>query len=129
MIEDFLSCSKFVVIGASKDRTKFGNKILRNYIAHERAVTPIHPKEKEIEGIKVKQLTDIAAEESDLTSIGVSVVTPPKVSKKVVEEGWNLGFRKFWLQPGAEGPEVLEFVKEKQLSVIHSGPCVLVELN
>ena len=39
------------VIGASSDRTKFGNKAVRAYLKHGWTVYPIHPKEKTIEGV------------------------------------------------------------------------------
>jgi hypothetical protein len=39
----FLSQSHFAVVGASKDQTKFGTKLLKWYQARELDVTPVHP--------------------------------------------------------------------------------------
>ena len=39
------------ILGASKDRAKFGNKSLRAHVAAGYEVFPIHPKETEIEGL------------------------------------------------------------------------------
>lgn len=39
------------VIGASRDREKFGNKAVRAYSAHGHRVFPINLHEKEIEGL------------------------------------------------------------------------------
>ena len=38
------------ILGASKDRAKFGNKSLRAHAAAGYQVFPIHPQESEIEG-------------------------------------------------------------------------------
>jgi len=39
----FLSQPQFAVVGASKDQTKWGTKILKWYIDRNKQVTPIHP--------------------------------------------------------------------------------------
>lgn len=130
MIERFLSSKTFAVVGASVDRSKFGNKVLRKYVEKGKKVFPVHPKQTEIEGIEVKQLSTIAEENKDnLHTVGVSIVTPPNVSLKVLKEAKDLGFSNLWLQPGAESKEVLDFATEQGLEVIAGGPCVLVELS
>lgn len=75
MIEKFLSCSTFIVVGASKDRNKFGNKVLRHYMKNNKIVVPVHPKEKTIEGISVQQLSEIALKTEDFTTVGISIIT------------------------------------------------------
>ena len=49
-IDEFLKGKVFGVIGASRDRAKYGNKILRCYLQHGLTAYPINPKETEIEG-------------------------------------------------------------------------------
>jgi uncharacterized protein len=39
----FISSPKFAVFGASIDRSKYGNKVLRFYQQHKLEVTPINP--------------------------------------------------------------------------------------
>ena len=39
-----------VLVGASKDPSKYGNKILKNLTSKGIPVVPINPREKEIEG-------------------------------------------------------------------------------
>lgn len=41
------------IIGASSDRSKFGNKAVRAYAAAGHKVFPVSLKEKEIEGMRV----------------------------------------------------------------------------
>lgn len=59
-IAKFLSASRFAVVGASSNRAKFGNKVLRAYLAHDKVVYAVNPTEEEIEGIVcVKSLTEV----------------------------------------------------------------------
>jgi hypothetical protein len=64
-------------------------------------VTPIHPKEAEIEGLAsqpdVARFLDAAGTSAD--KIAISVVTPPKISLTVVQTGLqDQGISTFWLQ-------------------------------
>ena len=105
LVADFLTAPAFAVVGASKNRTKFGNKILRCYLQHGKATTPVSPKEPEVENVAaIKALTELAG---DVSSVGVSVITPPPVTLQVLDELSELGITKVWLQPGAENDEVV----------------------
>ncbi len=42
-IEAFLEGSAFAVVGASADRSKYGNKRLRCYLQHGRQAVPVNP--------------------------------------------------------------------------------------
>ena len=39
-IADFLASSRFAVVGASADQSKFGYKVLKNYINHDKVRDP-----------------------------------------------------------------------------------------
>ncbi|CAM9752603.1 unnamed protein product [Ectocarpus sp. 12 AP-2014] len=126
LVRNFLAADRFAVVGASTNRSKFGNKVLRCYLWREKAVVPVNPREEEIEGKKcVKSLSDLP----DPQDVSVSVVTPPAVTLGVVEEAGRLGVKKLWLQPGSENDEILSKAEELGLQIIHGEPCVLVELG
>lgn len=58
-------------------------------------VTPVSIKENEIEGLKaVRSLSDL----KDPKTTAVSVVSPPSVSEKLVEEAVALGIPSLWFQ-------------------------------
>jgi len=80
------------VVGASKDRAKYGNKVLRSLVDHGLEAFPVHPKEKEVEGIDVIQLEDVP----DPKSCGISIVTPPVVTLATIQKASGLGFENFW---------------------------------
>jgi predicted CoA-binding protein len=124
-IRDFLSAGPFAVAGASRDRSKFGNRVLRHYLAHGFEAFPVNPRETEVEG---------RACYPDLDSLpvavrGLSIITPPPVTERVVEEAIGAGISRIWMQPGAESARAVERAEELGLSVIAWGPCVLVELR
>ncbi len=124
-LSEFFTSSAFGVVGASSSREKYGNKVLRCYQQHGKKVTPVHPKEKAIEGLAcVATVADLPAEVKS-----ISVITPPPVTEKVVEAAIAKGIRSVWMQPGAESPAAVAAAKKAGLNVIADGTCVLVVLG
>jgi predicted CoA-binding protein len=60
---------------------------------------------------------------------GLSLITQPHVSAKVVSEALAVGIRHFWFQPGAEHPGAIAEARAAQSRVISGGPCLLVVLR
>eukprot|EP01039_Chlorochromonas_danica_P010223 gene10223-11315_t len=125
----------FVVVGASNEKAKFGNKVLRAYQLKGYPVTPINKKVPTIEGLSCEaSLTAYAEKHRDkVCQIGVSVVTPPAVTQGVVEEGLSLGYKHFFFQPGTLNEQVSAFLqaakKDGKVETVIDDSCVLVELN
>ncbi|KAF8160707.1 CoA-binding protein [Crassisporium funariophilum] len=122
----FLASPYFAVIGASKDQNKYGTKVLNWYKARSFNVTPVHPKEKELEGLQT--LSSLGGLPSPKET-SISIITPPKVTLGILEQAKGLSIPALWLQPGAEDEAVVEYIKANGLSdrVIYGGPCILVE--
>lgn len=124
-IARFLAARAFAVAGASSDRAKFGNRVLRHYHAHGRDVVAIHPRETAIEGIPAySELARVPT-----TPEAVSIVTPPAITARIVDDALALGIALLWMQPGAESPDAIRRALDRGAEVIHGGPCVLVELR
>ncbi|MEW6488189.1 MAG: CoA-binding protein [Thermodesulfobacteriota bacterium] len=124
-IQQFLAAPAFAVAGASADRSKFGNKVLRCYLQKGRRVFPVHPKESAIEGLPcVARVADLPDEVQ-----GLSVVTPPAVTEQVVEDAIARGIGNVWMQPGAESPAAVARCEAAGINVIADGSCVLVVLG
>lgn len=124
-IADFLAGDSFAVVGASRDRSKYGNKVLRCYQQNGREAHPVHPREEEIEGAKCYASLAELLEGAH----GASIITPPHITESVVEDAAAAGIRHLWMQPGAESPEAIGRAEELGLSVIAGGPCLLVVLG
>jgi predicted CoA-binding protein len=121
-IDAFLAGPSFAVVGASADRSKYGNKVLRSYLQAGRRVYPVNPKLNEIEG--ERSYPDLASLPERVH--GVSIVTPPAVTETIVEQAAAAGIRHLWMQPGAESEAAIARANELGIELIHSGPCVLV---
>jgi uncharacterized protein len=121
-IDAFFESGPWAVVGASTDRAKYGNKVLRSYQQVDRTVYPVNPKAEEVEGLKAYP---------DLKSLpepvhGVSIITPPKVTERIVEEAAAAGIKHLWMQPGAESEAAVSKAEALGLSVIAGDACVLV---
>ncbi|MHC4127525.1 MAG: CoA-binding protein [Planctomycetota bacterium] len=124
-IDSFLAGAPHAVVGASTDRTKYGNRVLRAYLQAGRPVHPVNPKAAEVEGLKAFP---------DLRSLpeavhGISVITPPAVTEKVVEVAAELGIRHVWMQPGAESDTAVARAEQAGINVIADGSCALIVLG
>ncbi len=99
------------VIGASRDRSKFGNKAVRAFLANDYEVYPVNPREAEIEGYTC--FPEIAA-----VSVGldiVSVYLPPPVLLELLPEIERKGCGQLWLNPGTADAEVIAAVERMGL--------------
>lgn len=124
-ITAFLEAGPFAVVGASIDRSKYGNKVLRCYQQHGRVVYPINARAAEVEGLKA--YPSLAALPVPVKAI--SVITPPAITEQVVREAAAAGVTHIWMQPGAESDEAIRSAEAAGLSVIAGGPCLLVVLG
>jgi predicted CoA-binding protein len=125
IIEDFLSEGPWAVVGASTNREKYGNKVLRAYGQSAREAWPINPRATEIEGLAC--YPDLAS----LPAVprGISVITPPKITEQVVAEAGRIGVKIVWMQPGAESERAMEIARENGVEVIGDGSCLLVAVG
>ncbi len=124
-IRAFLACSRVAVVGASNHPMKFGGKVLAACLRHGRVAFPVNPRERQVLGIRcVATLRDLPEAVE-----AVSIVTPPAVTERIVEDAAAAGARRVWMQPGAESPRAVARAKELGLDVIAGGPCLIVELD
>jgi predicted CoA-binding protein len=124
-IESFLAGTRFAVVGASRNRAKYGNKVLRAYQQNNLEVFPINPSADEVEGLRAYP---------DLSSLpgsvdGVSIVTPPEITRQAIEQAVQLGVKNIWLQPGAESQAAINHAERADVNLLAGGPCVLVALG
>lgn len=88
-VEVFLSASSFAVAGASRDRSKYGNKLFRVIVASGHTVYPLYPTAIEVEGHPA------FATISDLPVVpeSLSIVTPPHVTRQVIQQAIAAGVK------------------------------------
>ena len=124
-ISDFLDGQSFAVVGASRDRHKYGNKVLRAYIQRGDTVYPINPFADEVEGLPVY------ATLAELPQFvhGISIIVPPELTDEVIRQAGELGIQHVWFQPGAEEDAAIQRATELGMNVIANGPCLLVAVG
>src|SRR6185436_8865728 len=92
------------IIGASNDRSKFGNKAVRAFLKQGYTVYPVNLHETEIEGLRsFPSVLDVPVRPHL-----ISVYLPPPVLLKVLPDIAARGCDELWLNPGTESDEVLE---------------------
>jgi predicted CoA-binding protein len=92
------------VIGASSDRSKYGNKAVRAFANQGYTVVPIHPREEQVEGLKAyKSVLDVPGP-IDMATMYVA----PALGMRVIEEIARKAIPEVWLNPGADSPELAE---------------------
>ena len=124
-IKTFLAGKRFAVVGASSNREKYGNKVLRVYQQNDIEAVPVNPTATEIEGVTA--YPDLASIPGSID--GVSIITRPAVTENVVQEAVKRGIKHIWMQPGAESERAVALGEKAGANVIAGGPCVLVSLH
>lgn len=124
-IEKFLSSKAFGVVGASANRDKYGNKVLRCYMQNNKKVYPVNPNEMKIEGIDSYHSVNELPSEVE----SISIITPPQRTEEIVKEAIKHGIKNIWMQPGAENQSAIQYCIENNINVIAGGPCILVQLG
>ena len=104
------------IIGASKDRSKYGNKAVRAFLKQGYKVYPVNLKETEIEGLPVFRSIADLPERPDMVSVYVS----PNILLGLLREIAAKGCDELWINPGAESDEVIAEAERLNLNVIQA---------
>ena len=92
------------ILGASSDRSKFGNKAVRAFRAQGFTVVPINPHEREVEGeTAYASVLDYPGAIDE-----ASVYVQPGIGVGIMDELKQKGIPVVWLNPGADGDAVVE---------------------
>ena len=123
-IHSMLNLKVWAVLGATDNKDKFGYKIFKILKDAGYKVYPVNPGVDSILGDKCYPTLSALPVKPD----AVNFVVPPKVGEPIIAECVALGIKNVWLQPGANGENVVNAAKKEELNVIHKS-CILVELR
>jgi predicted CoA-binding protein len=105
------------VVGASGDRSKYGNKAVRAFKRAGYAVYPVNPNVREVEGLPAyPNLAAVPVDRLDQ----VSFYVPPEVGLGVLEQLGDKPIGELWLNPGADSPKVVARAERLGLNVIRA---------
>ena len=116
--------SKIAIIGASNDRSKFGNKAVRAFRHQGWEVFPVHPTLTEIEGLRAFPTLD-AIPEQHLDR--VSFYVPAQIGVEILDQIPHKQVDEVWINPGAESPELLARAEELGLNIVQA--CSIVDIG
>ena len=111
------------ILGASADRSKFGNKAVRAFLQQGFTVYAVNPKEAEIEGVQCFRTIS----EVPVRPQMVSVYLPPPVLLQILPEIAGKGCDELWLNPGTESDEVLSEAERLGLNIVQA--CSIVRVG
>ena len=111
------------VIGASNNRNKFGNRALRAFERQGYVVIPINPNETEVEGHKAYATVLDVPGTIDLATVYV----PPRTGVAIMDQLAQKGVAEVWLNPGADGEEVVARARALGLQTIQS--CSIIAIG
>src|SRR3954467_13237908 len=111
------------VVGASSNRSKFGNRAVRAFLQQGYTVIPINPRETEVEGLKsYASVLDVPGP-IDMASIYL----PPEIGEQVIGDIARKGIAEVWLNPGAESDELI--TRAKALNIQPIVACSIVAIG
>lgn len=119
-LDRFVGAECWAVVGASEDRSKFGNMTFRELVSRGKKVYPVNPTAESVEGYVCYPNLASLPEKVDR----VLIVVPPKAGVDVVKEALELGIDSVWFQPGAESDEAIDYARNHGMEAI-SGHCIL----
>jgi predicted CoA-binding protein len=120
-LNQFLRGEIWAVVGASDDRSKFGNITFRELKRRGKRVFPVNRRAAQVEGeTAYATLSDVPGHVDR-----VLIVVPPKQSETVVREADEAGIDSVWFQPGAESVAALAYCEAHGMTAI-SGHCILM---
>jgi len=104
------------VIGASSDRSKYGNKAVRAFQKAGYEVIPVNPTEPDIEGLKAyPSITDVPGALDTVT-----VYVRPAVLVKLLPDIAKKGCRELYLNPGTSSDTVRAECERLNLNAIEA---------
>jgi uncharacterized protein len=111
------------IVGASQDRSKFGNKCVRAYQHAGWEVFPVNPSAAPIEGLRTyARLADVPGELDR-----ISVYLPPPVTLALLGEIAHRNAREVWFNPGAADQAVL--TEARRLGLPVHAECSIVAIG
>jgi predicted CoA-binding protein len=120
-MREFLAFHTFAIVGASTNRAKYGNIVLRNLRDKGFEVLPVNPHEVEIEGeVAYKNLSSLPKDVD-----GIVTIVPPRVTEQIVRDAKAAGIKRVWMQEGSESEDALRYCRDNRMTAI-TGACIMV---
>lgn len=111
------------VIGASGNRSKYGNKAVRAYQTAGWTVYPVNPHEREVEGLATHRSVVDVGRPLDR----ISVYLPPPATLSVLPDIERAAAGEVWFNPGSADAEVLDEARRRGVPLRQG--CSIVDIG
>lgn len=112
------------ILGASSDRSKYGNKAVRAYLKQGYQVFPVNPKGGAIEGLTAyASLAEVPVDTLDR----ISIYLPPHVGLSLVDEIAKANAGEVWLNPGSESDDLIAALMDRGVHPIVA--CSIIDVG
>lgn len=111
------------IVGASTDRSKYGNKAVRAFVEGGWTVYPVNPKAETVEGVPAFKSLAEAPEPIDR----ISLYVPPTVGLRMIDDIAAKKPGELFLNPGSESDELVAAAKAHGLNPIQA--CSIVNIG
>ncbi len=116
--------STVAIIGASRDRSRFGNISVRAHLQQGYRVFPINPNATEIEGLSAfDSLADLPVQSLDR----ITIYVPPETGIDLLDEIAEFDVDEIWFNPGSADADLRARAAELGLEIIEA--CSIVDLG
>ncbi|MEL7061422.1 MAG: CoA-binding protein [Acidobacteriota bacterium] len=111
------------VLGASSNRSKYGNKCVRAYAEAGWRVVPVHPSIDSVEGLPAIASLD----ELERTPERISVYLPPPVTARLLSDIAKHPSSEVWFNPGSATNE--QILEARALGIDAVDGCSIVDIG
>lgn len=110
------------VIGATDSPGKYGGRIYRNLKSKGFRVYAVNPNRTTVDDDPAYPSLSALPEKPDI----VDLVVPSRIGATVAREAAELDIDRIWVQPGAEGADLMEVFDETEAQAL-LGRCIMVD--
>lgn len=115
---------RVMVVGASRNPAKFGNKAVRAYLRQGHEVLPVNPNADEIEGVRAYRSIAAVPGPIDRATIYLHPRDGMDAIREIAERG---DVDEVWINPGAESPELMDLARSLNIDPIRA--CSIVAIG
>lgn len=116
----------WVVLGVSEDPQRWGNRIFRSLLHAGYDVHAVGIRGGAVEGRTVhRAIADVPLAPDARAEAVCDFVLPPPATDAILRQAHALGYRKFWMQPGAEHMGAAEWAAAQPGTAVVHHDCIL----
>lgn len=120
-VENFLASKTIAVVGVSRNKQKFGSNVYRALKKKGYTLYPVNPYMQVFEGDKCYPDISSIPEKPEAALLSI----PPDKTEAVLEEIFNIGITKVWMQQGSQSDKAIKFCEVHNIECI-SNECILM---